>query len=49
LHISNIFKREEFRQNSFLSDIVNAVISGFGIDGYTLALLGINNLIEESS
>ena len=47
LHISNIFKREEFRQTSFLSDVVDAVISGFGIDGYTLALLGAHNLIEE--
>ncbi|MFT6077496.1 MAG: 3-dehydroquinate dehydratase-2 [Myxococcota bacterium] len=45
LHISNIFKREEFRQNSFLSDVVDAVISGFGIDGYSLALLGANDLI----
>ena len=49
LHISNIFKREEFRQNSFLSDVVDAIISGFGIDGYTLALLGINSLIEDKS
>ncbi len=48
VHISNIFAREEFRQNSFLSDVVDAVISGFGIDGYTLALLGVNNLIDDS-
>ena len=46
LHISNVFKREEFRQHSMLSDVVDATICGFGIDGYTLALLGINNLIE---
>jgi len=44
LHISNIFKREEFRQNSFLSDVVDAVISGLGIQGYTIALLAISNL-----
>ena len=48
LHISNIYKREEFRQNSFLSGVVDAVISGFGIDGYGLALLGINTLINNS-
>ncbi len=47
LHISNIFKREDFRQNSFLSDVVDASMSGFGIAGYTLALLGIHNLIGE--
>ena len=37
LHISNIFKREEFRHKSFISDISLAVISGFGTEGYTLA------------
>lgn len=46
LHISNIFKREEFRQNSFLSDVVTAVISGLGVDGYTISLLAMNNLIK---
>lgn len=46
LHISNIFKREEFRQNSFLSDVVTAVISGLGVDGYGIALIAMSNLIE---
>jgi 3-dehydroquinate dehydratase-2 len=46
LHISNIFKREEFRQNSFLSDVVDAVISGLGVEGYTISLLAINNMIK---
>lgn len=46
LHISNVFKREEFRQNSFLSDVVTAVISGLGVDGYTISLLAINNLVK---
>jgi len=46
LHISNVFKREEFRQQSMISDVVDATMCGFGIDGYTLSLLGINNLIE---
>jgi 3-dehydroquinate dehydratase-2 len=46
LHISNVFKRESFRHKSMISDVVNATMCGFGIDGYTLALLGINNLIE---
>ncbi len=46
LHISNIFKREEFRQNSYLSDVVDAVISGLGIDGYSIALLAINNMVK---
>ncbi len=45
LHISNIFKREEFRQNSFLSDVVDAVISGLGVKGYTIALLAMSEMI----
>ena len=48
LHISNIFKREKFRQNSFLSDVVDAVISGLGIDGYAISLLAINNMIKSN-
>ena len=47
LHISNIFKREEFRQNSYLSDVVDAVISGLGIDGYTISLLAMNNIFDQ--
>lgn len=46
LHISNIYKREDFRKDSLLSEVVDAVISGLGIDGYSVALLAINNLIK---
>ena len=38
VHISNIYSREDFRQNSFLSDIAEGVISGLGVEGYKLAL-----------
>lgn len=38
VHISNVYKREDFRQHSFLSDIAQAVISGCGILGYKFAL-----------
>ena len=41
LHISNIFSREEFRKESFLTDIAVGIISGFGISSYSLALDGI--------
>lgn len=47
LHISNVFAREEFRHHSLLSDVVDAALCGFGINGYTLALLGINDLLEK--
>lgn len=38
IHISNIFSRENFRSHSWLSDISQGVISGFGSDGYLWAL-----------
>lgn len=47
LHISNIFKREEFRQHSFLSEVVDAVISGLGAAGYTVALSAISDMIKK--
>ena len=41
LHISNIFSRENFRKESFLTDKAIGIISGFGIYSYSLALEGI--------
>ncbi len=41
LHISNIFSREDFRKESFLTDKAIGIISGFGIFSYSLALDGI--------
>ena len=38
LHISNIFKREDFRKDSYLTDKALGIISGFGINSYFLAL-----------
>ena len=38
LHISNIFSREDFRKESFLTDRAVGIISGFGIFSYSLAL-----------
>jgi 3-dehydroquinate dehydratase-2 len=38
VHISNIFNREEWREKSVISPAVKAVISGFGLEGYKLAL-----------
>ena len=40
LHISNIFSREDFRKESFLTDKAVGIISGFGISSYSLALDG---------
>ena len=38
VHISNIHQREEFRHFSYLSGIAKAVLCGFGVDGYRLAI-----------
>ena len=46
VHLSNIFKREEFRHHSFISPVSKGVISGFGVLGYELALLAIKDSLQ---
>ncbi|MCJ7934359.1 MAG: 3-dehydroquinate dehydratase [Chryseobacterium sp.] len=41
VHISNIYKREEFRQKSVTAANTDAVLSGFGMDGYRLAIVSL--------
>lgn len=38
IHISNIYRRESFRQHSYLSDLAAGVICGFGVEGYGIAI-----------
>ena len=45
VHISNIYKREEFRKKSLISDIVTGGIFGLGSDGYILAIISMQKLI----
>ena len=45
IHLTNLFKREDFRHQSFISRGVNGVICGFGPNSYLLAVDGINKLI----
>ena len=47
VHISNIFSREEFRKESYFSDIAEGVISGLGIEGYELALKALLEIIKK--
>ena len=46
LHISNIFSREDFRKESFLTDKAIGIISGFGISSYYLGLDGIIDYLK---
>jgi 3-dehydroquinate dehydratase II len=45
VHITNIHARESFRHDSYVSRAARAVICGFGIEGYALAITGLAALI----
>ena len=49
LHISNIYKREEFRQKSLISDIVTGGIFGLGVNGYILAIIAMQNILKNEN
>jgi 3-dehydroquinate dehydratase-2 len=49
IHISNIHAREEFRRQSYFSDVAAGVIAGLGPQGYGLALQAAHNLLNHSS
>ena len=45
VHLSNIYKRESFRHESMIADIVTARIAGFGAHGYMLGLEGLAKIL----
>ncbi|MDA8844926.1 type II 3-dehydroquinate dehydratase [Candidatus Pelagibacter bacterium] len=47
LHMSNIYKREEFRHKSLISDIVTGGIFGLGDNGYILAIIAMQNMLQK--
>ena len=47
IHISNIHRREEFRQHSYVSKAAVGVICGLGVRGYALALQAMADILEE--
>ena len=49
LHISNIYKREEFRQKSLISDIVTGGIFGLGPEGYILAIISLEKILKNEN
>ena len=49
LHISNIYKREEFRHKSLISNVVTGGIFGLGSDGYILAIISIEKMLKNEN
>ena len=49
LHISNIYKREEFRHKSMISGVATGVICGLGVNGYILAINAMQELLKNGN
>ena len=49
LHISNIYKREDFRRKSMISDVVTGIICGLGDNGYILAINAMHELLKNGN
>jgi 3-dehydroquinate dehydratase-2 len=49
LHISNIYKREQFRHKSLISDIATGGIFGLGTEGYILAIISIQKILQNEN
>ena len=49
MHISNIYKREEFRHKSLISGVVTGGIFGLGAEGYILAIISLQKLLQNEN
>ena len=49
VHISNIYKREEFRHKSLISDIVTGGVFGLGTDSYILAIIAMQKILKNEN
>ena len=49
LHLSNIYKREEFRHKSLISDVVTGGIFGLGSEGYILAIISLQKTLQNEN
>lgn len=49
VHMTNIYKREEFRHHSYLAPVCIGQISGFGADSYKLGLKAIKNFLKTNN
>ena len=46
VHLSNVYKRESYRQHSYLSPVVQGVIGGFGLDSYRLGIEALLTILQ---
>ena len=49
LHISNIYKREDFRHKSLISAVVTGIICGLGVNGYILAINSMHEILKNEN
>ena len=49
LHISNIYRREDFRHKSLISDVVTGGIFGLGSEGYILAIISLEKMLKNEN
>ena len=45
VHISNPYRRESFRQKSYISPVCDGIVSGFGFEVYKIAIFALNQLL----
>ena len=49
VHISNIYKREDFRHKSLISAVVTGIICGLGVNGYILAINSMHEILKNEN
>ena len=49
VHLSNIYQREPYRNTSYVSQVANGVICGFGAQGYLFAIDALNTILKKGS
>lgn len=47
VHLSNIYRREPFRHKSMIADVATAQVTGFGKEGYMIAVRAVANMISD--
>ena len=46
VHVSNVYRREEFRQHSYVSAVAAGIVIGLGVTGYPVAITALHELVQ---